>query len=331
MLSEMAAVMDVKVQKDCFEYRLDIPETHGQGHIYGLIFEHGLSLLLFDCQLKKGLNLTLNCNDCPQPLSFNFSIKGGIYHEYASGKIQYQLNPLQGTISANPLKSEQCYKFPQKVDLLTTILLIDRSQYVKKIDCELEKMPEKLANIFMDLGANKSYISQNNYSISTAQCIKKILDSKYKGLVRSTFLESKALELLSLQIKQFKDDLEAPGKQVVLRKYDVDKIVKAREILVSDLENAPTIPELAHKAGINRQKLKKGFKTIFDQTINTYLRNERLETAQLLLAEGTLSVREVSTKVGYINQGHFARRFKEKYGVLPKDYLKNLQLRISNL
>lgn len=331
VLLEIASTMGAKVKKDCQEYRIDIPEKYGQGYIYGLTFEHGLNLFLFDCQFKENFNLVIVNNESPQPLSFNFSIKGGIYHEYANGKVHYQLNPLQGTITANPITSKQSYKFPDKVEILTTILLIDRSLYVQKIDCELEKMPKKLAEIFMDIDARMSYISQSNYSISTAQCIKKILNSKYEGLVRTTFLESKALELLSLQIKQFKDDLEAPGKQVLLRKYDINKIIKARDILIKDLVNPPNIPELAHKAGINQQKLKKGFKIIFDQTINTYLRNERLETAQLLLAEGTLSVREISTKIGYTNQGHFARRFKEKYGTLPKDYLKNLKLKVSDL
>jgi len=326
IIKEMASSLDTTSRTDCLEEILELPKKVGTGKIVGFSFSNGVSLLIFNCNLVKDWTLVFD-NDSPAPLQFNFNVKGNIKHSLNKKSIQYQLNPLQGTITANPSDSSQMLQIPSGSDILFNCLFIDRNKYAKKIECVLDQMPDGLGAVFSDSEAERAFFYQSNYSISIASCIKKITENKNDGLVRSTFLEGKALELFSKQIKQYKDDLLSPGRQVMLRKYDLDKIQTARDILIEDLINAPTIEELAKKVGINRQKLKQGFKKVFEKTINNYLRDERMECASILLLHG-LSVRQTATEVGYINQSHFTKRFKEKYGILPKDYLKSIQSRI---
>ncbi len=107
-----------------------------------------------------------------------------------------------------------------------------------------------------------------------------------------------------------------------MKKFDLNQIVKARELLLKEMHDSPTIEELAKRVGINQQKLKAGFKKIYGQTIYRYLRNARLERARYLILEDKGSIREIAQMVGYSNQSHFARRFKEKFGVLPKELAK---------
>lgn len=124
---------------------------------------------------------------------------------------------------------------------------------------------------------------------------------------------------MSLQLKQFSDDI-TPGKQFkTLKKYDIRKIKDARDLLIEDLSDAPTIVELSRLSGINQQKLKEGFKKVYGTTINKYLRKTRMESAKYMLMEGRLSVGEIAQQVGYSNQSHFARRFKEAYGASPRE------------
>lgn len=135
-------------------------------------------------------------------------------------------------------------------------------------------------------------------------------------------MESKALDLLWMQIKQYKDDQHPMSKQSILRKVDVKLIMKARRILTEDLKNPPDINKLAELSGTNATKLKKGFKILYNTTINQYLRNERLNRAKILLAEENLSIKEISEEVGYSNKSIFSKRFKEKFGVLPSTFLR---------
>lgn len=328
LIKSLADQLKIPSHTDCLEEIIELSGKLGHGKITGFRFSDGISFVVFDCMLNRDWNLKF-VNDFPAPLQFNFEIEGEVWHNFNNGTIRYHLNPLQGSITSCPTNSIQSLKLPGNRKILFTILMIDREEYLKKIDCIVDKMPEQLSAIFTDLGAEKSFFYQSNYSISAAECIKKITDNNHEGLVRSTYLESKVLELLSKQVKQFQDDLLSPNRQVMLRKYDVTKIKYARDILIENLHNPPTIEELAKKAGINQQKLKSGFKAIFDKTINQYLTEERMDLASILLLKEH-SVRDVASEVGYSNHSYFAKKFKEKYGVLPKDYLKSIQIRIGS-
>lgn len=327
LIKSLAKQLQVKSRTDCLEEIIDLPNKYGEGKITGFHFSDGISFIIFNCTFKQDWELHF-INDFPAPLQFNFDIEGQVWHTLNFGNIRYQLNPLQGSITSCPTNSTQSIKLPGKRKILFTSLFIQREEYLEKIGCLLDKMPEKLATIFTAIKAPNPFFYQGNYSVAASECIKKITTNRHEGLVRSTYTEGKVLELLSRQVKQFKDDLLLPGKQVMLRKYDVDKIKLARDILIENLQKPPTIEKLAKKAGINQQKLKAGFKTIFDKTINQYLTEERLDLASILLLKEH-SVKDVAAEVGYINQSHFAKKFKEKYGVLPKDYLKNIQHRLS--
>jgi len=326
IIKDIATQINNSSQNDCLEEILLLPKKFGEGKIVGFTFSDGISLLIFNCTLKRSWTLVFE-NDAPAPLQLNFSVKGKMKHCLNDKQTRYQINPLQGTITVHPTGSSQKIQFPGKEDILFTTLFINRAAYSKKIECVLDQIPENLREIFLDQKAKKSFFYQSNYSFAIATCIRKITEDKNTGLVRSTFLEGKALELFSKLIKQYNEDLLAPTKQVVLRMADLEKIKEAKELLIKDLVNPPTIEELAKLAGINRQKLKQGFKKVYEKTINNYLRDERMEIGSILLLNGK-SVRQVSYEVGYSNQSHFARRFRERYGILPKDYLKTFMYRV---
>lgn len=323
-IKSLGEQLEKSTHTDCLEERIELDGHKGSGVISGFLFGEGLSFLVFDCMLNEDWELYFETKS-PPPILFNFDIEGEISHTFNNGDIRYHLNPLQGSITACPKDSAQKIRLPGKRRILFTILMIDRESYLKKIDCILDKMPDKLADVFSDKASKKPFFYQGNYSISAAECINKITNDRHKGLVRSTYLEAKVLELLSRQVRQFQDDLLYPEKQVMIRKYDIEKIKYARDLLIEDLKNTPIIATLAKKAGINQQKLKKGFKIIFDSTINQYLTDERLDRASLLLLKG-YSVADTAAEIGYANQSHFSKKFKEKFGVLPKKYSSRIHI-----
>ena len=135
------------------------------------------------------------------------------------------------------------------------------------------------------------------------------------------FLESKALELVMLILEQ--EQAVQQGKRLHRLKSDeVDRIHQAREILLRNLEEPPTLTELARQAGLNEKALKQGFRACFGQPIFSYLRDYRMEQAQQLLMTGELKVGEVMQRVGFRDRRYFAEAFRKKFGANPKDYLK---------
>ena len=92
----------------------------------------------------------------------------------------------------------------------------------------------------------------------------------------------------------------------------------ARDILIRNLDDPPSLLSLAKQTGINSFKLKQGFRQVFNTTVFGYLYAYRMEEARRLLGLGELSVTQVAQTVGYSHPGKFAAAFKKKFGITPK-------------
>jgi AraC-like DNA-binding protein len=98
---------------------------------------------------------------------------------------------------------------------------------------------------------------------------------------------------------------------------------RAKLYLLDDFKSPPSIEVLAHLCATNKSKLKKVFKKVYKNTIYGYVQQLRLEEANLLLRENSITIGAVSKKVGYKHQGYFSKLFFKTYGVYPKDLLKS--------
>lgn len=98
---------------------------------------------------------------------------------------------------------------------------------------------------------------------------------------------------------------------------NLEKIYQAQEILLSDLENPPSLTELAHKIGTNTNKLKIEFKAQFGVPVFKYLQNERLKKAHNLIKNEQKTIQEAAWAVGYDSLGSFSNAFEKKFGYRP--------------
>lgn len=82
---------------------------------------------------------------------------------------------------------------------------------------------------------------------------------------------------------------------------------------------ALTVEDIARACGVSARSIFARFNQRYGVTPMAYQRQLRLEQAhRLLLADDTdLSVMDIALRCGFSSQGHFARRYREKYGRLP--------------
>lgn len=133
------------------------------------------------------------------------------------------------------------------------------------------------------------------------------------------FYQGKVLELLALYFSERKPDTE---NCPFLNNEDmVRKIKNAKEHLLKNDDNPPTIKELAKIAGLNEYQLKAGFKEIYGNTVFGYLLDHKMDHARVLLDSQKFQVAQVAYQIGYTNPSHFIAAFKKKFGVTPKKYL----------
>lgn len=80
---------------------------------------------------------------------------------------------------------------------------------------------------------------------------------------------------------------------------------------------------VAQHIGINKSYLSRLFKAKMEMSYIDYLTRVRMEKARELLAETDLPIKEIVSRVGYIDDSSFRKKFKAIYGVRLSDYRKS--------
>ncbi len=150
--------------------------------------------------------------------------------------------------------------------------------------------------------------------------LEEIFSCPYQGSARHCFLESKSLELILLSTDQA-ENISHHCSCFARKQPDYIFVEKARDIVLTNMSNPPSLCELAHSIGVNKGKLNKCFRDVYGASIFEYLRIHRLEKAKTLLLSGNRSVKEVSIEVGYTEPGNFSKEFKKYFGISPAAYL----------
>jgi len=178
-----------------------------------------------------------------------------------------------------------------------------------------EPGPQKALAKAIDQG-HLFYSQTMNFTVQSV--LHQMYACPHQGVVRQIFLESKAMELVAYTLEQaFGTALpESP-----VRADERDRIVAARDILVSRLRYPPSLNSLARQAGMSHTRLTRGFKKVFGCTVFEYLRKERLAYARILLSENRLNITDAAFESGFCSSSHFARAFRKQFGISPSDFM----------
>lgn len=219
--------------------------------------------------------------------------KGMVLSFYADNKVEFE-----HTVSA--LKPLKCLVFA------TTIQNLNRFsngevQYVEKFLSPL-------------INPTKSYVEGPVFTMTPEMysLVDQFFNNEYQGGIKMMFYRSHMSALLSHYFGQLAKLTDKPLQKALLKKLN-----QAQEILLNDLENPPSLTELAQQIGLNTNKLKKEFKAQFGVPVFKYLQNERLNKAHHLIKQKDFSIQEVAWTVGYDSLGSFSNAFEKKFGYRP--------------
>lgn len=108
------------------------------------------------------------------------------------------------------------------------------------------------------------------------------------------------------------DKSVARGSDVQICEYANEKMSKW---LSTNFEKQPTIVQLCKIAGLNQDKLKKGFKYLFSVTIYQYHLQLKMEAAKRLLRSTEETISHIAFQLGYQHSCSFCTAFKNYTGV----------------
>lgn len=177
---------------------------------------------------------------------------------------------------------------------------------------------DKLAqNIAVDKAI---YLNKNSNQPITSKMLM-VLDEikhcQFHGGLKKLFLQSKVIELLALQCEQYERAENMRTEVISLSQADREKIYYARDLLLVQLQEPPSLQELSRLAGLNEFKLKNGFRQVFDNTVYGYLNDHRMEHARKEVQNGQKTLGEIAYHLGYSSPQHFSNAFRKKFGISP--------------
>ena len=97
-------------------------------------------------------------------------------------------------------------------------------------------------------------------------------------------------------------------------------IKEALNYIEQNFQNDISVEGIAAFCGLNRTYFGRIFKETVGSSPQQFLLNYRMTKAAELLKLTTLSVSDIGNAVGYPNQLHFSRAFKNVYGVSPREW-----------
>lgn len=140
----------------------------------------------------------------------------------------------------------------------------------------------------------------------------------YGGAMQALYRQAKALEFaahhLDLLAGPDRGEAEPTSREMV-------RVRRARDRLIEELRDPPTLDELAASVGLSPRRLNAGFRALYGTTVFDFLRDARLDLARRMLDEGLdVPLKQLAWSVGYGQATNFVTAFRRRFGVTPGHY-----------
>jgi AraC family transcriptional activator of pyochelin receptor len=128
---------------------------------------------------------------------------------------------------------------------------------------------------------------------------------------------AKSIELLCETMRALAGGEMVPLADGVRSRADAERILAARQLIDEHWHEKLTLSSIARACGLNRAKLTRGFRDMFDCSVADAIAGKRLQQARQMLLATDLPVATIGYRCGYENNASFSRAFLRGTGVAP--------------
>jgi len=251
-------------------------------------------------------------------IQLHFCIKGNTKFHFNNGTYIFDVLDKHSILLYNPQQ-----KLPINLEIRPKTTLLSLLISIEKFHSLFSKESGYIPFLSPD-NANKKYYDDSIIKPTVLVVLQQIINSNINSSIKDLYIKGKIYELLSLH---FQKDEASTGEYCpfLVDEQHVFKIRKAKDIIISNMIDPPSLQELANEVGLSLKKLKEGFKQIYGDTVYSFLFEYKMEHARKLLESNQHNVNEVGLRVGYSTASHFIAAFKKKFGTTPKKYVTGVK------
>lgn len=234
-----------------------------------------------------------------------------LFHYILSGTGTLMADDSKGVTQTYSIKSMQGFMiFPNQI----TTYVADKQLPWEYVWLEFDGLRVKSLLDTIGLSLDKPVYHARNKSLREDMANEMLYISRHKDESPFHLIGHLYLFLDYLLRSAADEQLEHGSK---LREFYIHE---ALTYIEHNFQNEITIEDIAGLCGLNRTYFGKIFKEALGKTPQEFLLNYRMLKAAELLKLTSLSIGDIGLAVGYANQMHFSRAFKNNYGISPREW-----------
>tara|TARA_R110002049_G_scaffold77568_16_gene198474 strand:- start:2621 stop:3514 length:894 start_codon:yes stop_codon:yes gene_type:complete len=290
-------------------------ENVAQSFYEEVSIEDGFFILKFNNETNESQTFTREIGT--NFIQFHFCIKGSVIFTFNEGNYTLPLSEDKSLLLYNPQRD------------LPLNLMVSANSWVLSVLLPINKFhglfssEANFITFLSEENKDRKYYKDANTSPSMAIVLNQLMNYNLHPSIKPLYFKGKAYELLSLYFNR-PEDADIEQCPFLVDEENVAKIKKAKQIVISNMAEPPSLQELADQISLPLNRLKEGFKQIYGDSVFSFLFDYKMEVARQLLATGQHNVNEVGLKVGYSTSSHFIAAFKKKFGTTPKKYITSI-------
>lgn len=297
----------------------NLPQKIGEGSDCFVYLRDGLTIQVRNGTLWHPIQYMLQ-HESSFPLVSKFYLSGSsAVHTPGVSDIANDYEEVAGCNYLYHLPDHTEFEEWRAGELIQVVMVCMNAEHFQAFNSCCDSLPNPLQKLVQGDSTQRFHQAIGRTTPTMMQVLQQLLHCPYQGLTQQLYLESKALELLSLQFARWKEDTP-PSKRTLLRSDEIERLYHAKEILIQHSTTPPSLMELACRVGLNDRKLKQGFRHLFGTTVFGYLQDYRMQQAKQLLHDSDLTIATIAATVGYKNSEAFSTAFRRKFAVSPKAY-----------
>lgn len=277
---------------------------------FALKIEDGLEFLHIKSKIPRDVTLTRKSHNNQNELAIYF-FYGSTFNYYVENKMEKSVEGLINGIIIHNYSSNVKLSLLKDREFNFVVIRITKETLEKYFNSIADPLGEMLFR-------NKPVLIYENIDQNVLDHLKTVSQIQSVKTTSKYLIFGKSIELLALTFDLLIKRNNRSKHLVRIPEYE--HIVKAKDYLISDWKNPPTIKQLSKFMGMCPTKAKMLFKQVFGSPPHQYFKRKKIEIAYQIIKETNLDMAEIGQQLGYKNLSHFSSDFNRYYGIHPKKF-----------
>lgn len=312
-----------KITERFGESVLNIDNEIAKGCIKSVVFDWGVGLTEFNLIFFDEILMFSDTTE-HNPIHFIYCSQGFIRHRFNFENEFNTINEFHSAILTSKKSVSHNTLFPKGIHLEINFITIMRKEFLKKRLNNVEQLNDKLHDVFTDVNSNQEFAYFSPIHLKMEDHVNALRNIDTKGMTRILHMEGEVYQLLSMHITRHDKYNQSDIVPSSLLKDELKVIRRYAQKITEDPSVNYSLDQLSKDSGLSQAKLQEGFKFLYTRTVTEYIRHVRLEAARDLMNNSDLNISQIVYSIGFTSRSYFSKIFKEKYGLTPHEYKKQI-------